>query len=66
MTARYNQMNQKMRRKSDGIMALFMAQCEKREEFSVEELGVEGLGGDSWPLQDFLGDDDDERTGEMK
>ena len=26
-----------------------MAQCEKGEEFSVEELGVEGLGGDCRP-----------------
>jgi hypothetical protein len=41
-----------------------MTWCEKREELSVEELGVEGLGGDGWPLQDFLGDDDDGRTGE--
>ena len=42
----------------------FMAQGEKREEFGVEELGVEGLGGDSWLFQDFLGDGDDEHAGE--
>ena len=43
-----------------------MAQCEKREEFSAEELGVEGLGGGSWLLQVFLGDGDNERTGERR
>ena len=42
-----------------------MARYEKREEFGVEELGVEGLGGDSWHLQDFLGDGD-ERAGERR
>ena len=43
-----------------------MAQCEKREEFSVEELGVNGLGSGSWLLQVFLGDGDNERTGERR
>ena len=43
-----------------------MGQGEKREEFGVEELGAEGLRGDSWSLQDFLGDGDDERTGERR
>ena len=40
-----------------------MGQCEKRGEFRVEELRVEGLGGNSWLLQHFPGDGDDQRTG---
>ena len=42
-----------------------MAQSEKRE-FGVEQLGVEGLGGDSQLLQNFLGDGDSERAGERR
>ena len=35
-----------------------IAQFEKRDKFSVEELGVEGLSDDSWLLEDFPGDGD--------
>ena len=50
--------NEEKERRNPGSI---MAQCEKREEFSIEELGVEELGGGSWLLQDFLGDGDNYR-----
>lgn len=35
----------------------FVAECENKEEFNVEELGVEGLSDKSWLLDaDFFGD----------
>ena len=43
-------------RRSPGCFVV--AQFEKRDEFRVEELGVEGLSDDSWLLEDFFGDGD--------
>ena len=48
--------NEEKERRRPGC--LFVAQFEKREELSVEELGVEGLSDDSWLLEDFFGDGD--------
>ena len=44
-------------RRSPGCF--FVAEAENRDEFSVEELGVEGLSDESWLLNtDFVGDGD--------
>ena len=48
--------NEEKERRSPGC---FFAVFEKRDEFSVEELGVEALREESWLLEaDFFGDGD--------
>lgn len=50
--------------KERGDPGSLKGQCEKTEESGVEEFGVEGLGGDSWPFEDLLGDGNDDHAGE--